>query len=115
MNHHKQYQALFVACAAWALAASPALAADAVIASPDSRTTLRIAEDGATFSVTRRGETVIAASPLGLELDGEFTRELRRSVRTVRSGDVLTLRLAVAGGAAVILEPLARGAAGTAP
>ncbi|WP_330832517.1 glycoside hydrolase family 97 protein [Piscinibacter sp.] len=61
---------IFTACALWALTAAAAHAADAVIASPDGRTTLRIAEDGATFSVARRGETVIAASPLGLDLDG---------------------------------------------
>jgi hypothetical protein len=30
----------------------------------DGRTALRIAEDGTTFSVVRKGETVIAASPL---------------------------------------------------
>jgi alpha-glucosidase len=57
-----------VACAL-AVAAS-AQAADAVITSPDGRVALRIAADGGTFSVTRRGETVIAASPLGLDLDG---------------------------------------------
>jgi len=68
--NNKHYHAIFTACALWALTAATAHAADAVLASPDGRTTLRVAEDGATFSVTRRGETVIAASPLGLELDG---------------------------------------------
>jgi alpha-glucosidase len=67
---YKHYHAVFTACALWALTGATAHAADAVIASPDGRTLLRIAEDGATFSITRRGETVIAASPLGLELDG---------------------------------------------
>jgi alpha-glucosidase len=38
--------------------------------------------------------------------DGETVRALVRSQRTVSRGDVLTLRLAVAGGAAVVLEPL---------
>ncbi|HJV69347.1 glycoside hydrolase family 97 protein [Ideonella sp.] len=66
---YKFPRTVFTAGALCALAAS-AHAADAVIASPDGRTTLRIAEDGATFSVARRGETVIAASPLGLDLDG---------------------------------------------
>ncbi len=57
----------FAGCAlSWALTAATAHGADAVIISPDGRTTLRIAEDGATFTVARRGETVIAASPLGL-------------------------------------------------
>lgn len=38
--------------------------------------------------------------------DGEVTRELRRSVRTVTGKDALTLSLAAAGGATVILEPM---------
>ena len=59
-----------MATVAWALAATPALAADAVITSPDGSVALRVADNGATFSVTRSGETVIATSPLGLELDG---------------------------------------------
>jgi len=66
---HKPYHAIFTACAFWALATTTAHGADAVITSPDGRTLLRIAEDGASFSVDRRGESVIAASPLGLELD----------------------------------------------
>ena len=66
----RQHHAILAACALLALTAATAHGADAAIASPDGRTTLRIAEDGSTFSVTRRGETVIAASPLGLELDG---------------------------------------------
>lgn len=59
-----------MATAILALAAFGAQAADAVIASPDGRTTLRITEDGTTFTVSRKGETVIAPSPLGIELDG---------------------------------------------
>jgi len=65
------HRPLALACALWALGGAAAQAADATIASPDGRTALRVAADGATFSVTRRGETVVAASPLGLELDGE--------------------------------------------
>jgi len=53
-----------------ASAASPASGGDSIVASPDRSITLRVAADGASFSVTRRGETVIAASALGLELDG---------------------------------------------
>jgi len=68
--NHKQHHAIVTACAFLALATSTAHAADALITSPDGRTTLRIAEDGASFSITRRDETVIAASPMGLELDG---------------------------------------------
>jgi alpha-glucosidase len=37
-------------------------------------------------------------------------REVRRTERTVTNKDQLTLALAVAGGAAVILEPLAASA-----
>jgi alpha-glucosidase len=40
--------------------------------------------------------------------DGEAARELKRSVRIVQRGDVLTLRQAAAGGAAVVLEPVSR-------
>ena len=68
--NYKHPHAIFAACALWALTAATAQGADAVITSPDGRTTLRIAEDGTTFSVARRGETVIDASPLGLELAG---------------------------------------------
>jgi alpha-glucosidase len=38
--------------------------------------------------------------------DGANPNDVVRSVLTVKEGDVLALRLAVAGGAAVILEPL---------
>lgn len=69
----QRHRTLLTACALAAFTAATAHAADAVITSPDGRITLRIAEDGGTFSVTRRGETVIAASPLGLELDGAPT------------------------------------------
>ncbi len=58
------------AAAAWVLACASAQAADAVITSPDGRSALRIAADGSSFSVTRRGETVIGSSPLGLDLEG---------------------------------------------
>jgi alpha-glucosidase len=50
--------------------AATAHGADTVVASPDGRTMLRMVVDGTTFRVVRRDETVIAASPLGLELDG---------------------------------------------
>lgn len=42
----------------------------AVVASPDGSAVIRIARDASQFSIVRRGETVIAESPLGLELDG---------------------------------------------
>ncbi|MBW8849006.1 MAG: glycoside hydrolase family 97 protein [Burkholderiales bacterium] len=73
-----------LATALLALAASSAQAADAVITSPDGRVALRIADDGSQFSVNRRGEAVIAPSPLGLELEGQalgtLTLESRQDV-----------------------------------
>jgi len=61
---------LLAAVAACFFTCAAAHGADAVIVSPDGRNTLRIADDGSTFSVVRKGETVIAASPLGLDFDG---------------------------------------------
>jgi len=66
--NNKHDRRCWIACALWVLAVTSAHAADATITSPDGRTALRIARDGASFSVTRRGEAVMAASPLGLEL-----------------------------------------------
>lgn len=57
--------------AALALAAAGAQAADLVVTSPDGRIALRIADDASSFGISRGGETVIAPSPLGLELDGQ--------------------------------------------
>jgi len=52
-------------------AAGGAQATDLVITSPDGGVALRIADDASSFNVVRKGETVIANSPLGLELDGQ--------------------------------------------
>ncbi len=41
--------------------------------------------------------------------DGASPNELKRTQRVVKAGDVLSLRLAPAGGAAVILEPITEG------
>jgi alpha-glucosidase len=51
-------------------AACAAPAGSVTVTSPDGRAAIRIARDGASYAVTRGGETVIAASPLGLEFDG---------------------------------------------
>lgn len=56
--------------ASWGMAASVALAGPAIISSPDGRTIIRIERDASRFSISRHGEQVIAASPLGLEFDG---------------------------------------------
>lgn len=87
--NRKHLPTLLATAGLCALTAATAHAADALIASPDGRTTLRIAADGSTFSVMRRGETVIAASPLGLELDdapafGALTLESRQDTKVDR-------------------------------
>ena len=56
-----------LACWSLSVAAAPG---PVVVSSPDGRTAIRIERDGSQFSVTRLGESVIAASPLGLELEG---------------------------------------------
>lgn len=50
--------------------ATTALANEQVVTSPDGLTSIRIATDASRFSISRRGETVIAASPMGLEIEG---------------------------------------------
>jgi alpha-glucosidase len=52
-------------------AACAAPAGPVTVTSPDGRAAIRIAPDGGSYVVTRGAETVIAASPLGLELDGQ--------------------------------------------
>ncbi|MFG6432886.1 glycoside hydrolase family 97 protein [Roseateles sp. LYH14W] len=89
-----------LAIAALALAASGAQAADAVIASPDGRVELRIADNGSQFSISRRGEAVIAPSPLGLELDGQplgaLTLESRQDVAEDRVIPLVATKAATA-------------------
>jgi alpha-glucosidase len=51
-------------------AACAAPAGSVTVKSPDGRAAIKIARDGGSYTVTRGGETVIAASPLGLEFDG---------------------------------------------
>lgn len=41
-----------------------------VVASPDKKTEIRIAPDGASYSIYRKGEPIVSASPMGLELAG---------------------------------------------
>jgi hypothetical protein len=93
-----------------------------VVASPNGTAQIRIERDGSRFTITRRGETVIAASQGGRSErvslrflpagryratvweDGATPNELRRVERVVTAADVLSLRLAPSGGAAVVLE-----------
>lgn len=56
--------------AVWAVAAGSAVAGQVAIPSPSGQAEIRIEDDASRFSVLWRGETVVAASPLGLELDG---------------------------------------------
>jgi alpha-glucosidase len=45
-----------------------AAAGSVALASPDGATRIEVAEDGSSFSVSRKGEQILAPSPLGLEL-----------------------------------------------
>lgn len=69
MNTQKK---LFAAIAALcsAAAAGSAFAGQVTVSSPDGHAAILIEDDASRFSVLRRGESVIADSPLGLELDG---------------------------------------------
>ena len=90
-----------IAAAVLALGASGAQAADALLSSPDGRITLRIADDASRFSIGRHGETVIADSPLGLELDGQpplgaLTLESRQDTREDRVIPLVATKAATA-------------------
>ncbi|USX23648.1 glycoside hydrolase family 97 protein [Oxalobacteraceae bacterium OTU3REALA1] len=50
--------------------ASAASTGPVAITSPNGASVIKIERDGSRFSISRAGETVIADSPLGLELDG---------------------------------------------
>ena len=69
MKMHKKLLAAIVALA-WAVTAGTAIAGQQTIASPSGDAVIRIADDASRFSVQWRGQTVVAASPLGLEFDG---------------------------------------------
>ena len=98
----KTISPLATAClAVLALATSGAQAADAVLSSPDGRIALRIADDASRFSISRKGETVIADSPLGLELDGQpplgaLTLEVRQDTREDRVIPLVATKAATA-------------------
>ena len=90
-----------IAAALLALGLPSAQAADALLSSPDGRITLRIADDASRFSISRRGETVIADSPLGLELDGQpplgaLTLESRQDTREDRVIPLVATKAAAA-------------------
>jgi alpha-glucosidase len=65
-----RFSPLLAAAVASVLVPAAAQAASVVVASPDGRTAIRIEKDASQFTIARGGKTVIAASPLGLDLDG---------------------------------------------
>jgi alpha-glucosidase len=60
--------AMALACALTPLAG--AVAAPLVVSSPDGKIAIRVERDASRFAISRGGQPVIAASPLGLEFDG---------------------------------------------
>jgi alpha-glucosidase len=69
MKMHKRLFAAIVALS-WTVTTGSAVAGTQTVASPSGDAVIRIEDDASRFSVRWRGETVVAASPLGLELDG---------------------------------------------
>lgn len=108
-----------LAGAALALGPLAALAAPATVQSPDGSIAVSIARDGSSFSITRRGETVIAASPLGLELEGApqfagLALEKRSDVKVRRSVPLVATKASSARdhyrGATLVFRERAAGA-----
>jgi alpha-glucosidase len=64
------FTSIAAAVATVLLPAACACAAPAVVSSPDGRIAIKIERDASRFTILRGGETVIAPSSLGLELDG---------------------------------------------
>jgi alpha-glucosidase len=78
-----------------------ASAAPAIVSSPDGRIAIRIEHDASRFSIVRGGKTVIAPSPLGLELDGApqfgaLALEKREDVKVDRTIPLLATKAASA-------------------
>ncbi|HEV8694351.1 MAG TPA: glycoside hydrolase family 97 protein [Lysobacter sp.] len=69
MKMQKRLLAAIVALS-WAATAGPAIAGQQTVASPRGDAVIRIDDDASRFSVKWRGEIVVDASPMGLELDG---------------------------------------------
>ena len=86
--------------AVWAAAGS-AVAGQVAIPSPAGQAEIRIEDDASRFSVLWRGETVVAASPLGLELDGApafgaLTLEHREDAEVDREIPLIATKASVA-------------------
>lgn len=84
---HKHCQAVLAACTGWALTGDHARTQKAAFGF---------------LPPGRRRATILQGA--------ELARELRRTWRSVANKDVLSLALAAAGGAVVVLEPLPRSA-----
>ncbi|MDR6842661.1 glycoside hydrolase family 97 protein [Pseudoxanthomonas sacheonensis] len=87
--------------AVWAVAAGSAFAGQVAIPSPAGHAEIRIEDDASRFSVRWRGETVVAASPLGLELDdapafGTLTLERREDTEVDREIPLVATKASVA-------------------
>ena len=83
------------------LATGPVFAKPVTIASPDGHAAISIEDDASRFSVRWRGETVVAASPLGVELDGApafsaLTLERREDTEVDRNIPLLATNASVA-------------------
>jgi alpha-glucosidase len=83
------------------LATGPAFAKPVTIASPDGHAAISIEDDASRFSVRWRGETVVAASPLGMELDdapafGALTLERREDTEVDRKIPLIATKASVA-------------------
>jgi alpha-glucosidase len=87
--------------AAWMMAASSAFAGPIAISSPDGHAEIRIEDDASRFSVLWRGETVVAASPLGVELEGapafgELVLDAREDTEVDRNIPLIATKASVA-------------------
>ena len=85
----------------FAVVTGPAFAKPVTIASPDGHAAISIEDDASRFSVRWRGETVVAASPLGVELDGApafsaLTLERREDTEVDRNIPLLATNASVA-------------------
>lgn len=90
-----------IVTAVCAMAAAPAFAGQVAIPSPAGQAEIRIEDDASRFSVLWRGETVVAASPLGLELDGApafgaLTLERRQDTEVDREIPLIATKASVA-------------------
>lgn len=100
MKMHKQSLAV-IAALSLAAAAGSAIAGQQDVASPHGNAVIRVEDDASRFSVLWRGETVVAASPLGLEFDGAggfgpMTLESREDTEADRDIPLVATKAAVA-------------------